>query len=185
MMMIVPALAALAACGRETASSSSAMDDALRNDLALASQAQAYRPQQFVSPMEQGYGAQPGQQYYGQQPYPYGQPQYQPAYAAAPVYAPAPAPVRRTSAPAARRSSSGSSSSGGSGTRVVYEPAPEQRTRVVKHTKRDAIIGATAGAVIGATTSRDRIKGGVIGAAAGGILGAVIGNNVDKKRVPY
>jgi uncharacterized protein YcfJ len=39
--------------------------------------------------------------------------------------------------------------------------------------------------VIGATTSRDRIKGGVIGAAAGGILGAVIGNNVDKERVRY
>ena len=177
-MMIAPAFAALAACGRESASSTSAVDDALRNDLALASQAQPYRPQQFVSPVEQGYGAQPGQQYYAQQPYPYGQPQYQPAYAPAPVYAPAPAPR----APAARRSSSGSS---GSGTRVVYQPAPQQRTRVVKHTKRDAIIGATAGAVIGATTSRDRIKGGVIGAAAGGILGAVIGNNVDKKRVPY
>ena len=181
-MMVVPALAVLAACGRETASSSAAVDDALRNDLALASQAQPYRPQQFVSPVEQGYGAQPGRQYYAQQPYPYGQPQYQPAYAPAPVYAPAPAPVRRTSAPAARRSSSGS---GGSGTRVVYQPAPAQRTRVVKHTKRDAIIGAVAGGAIGAATSRDRIKGGVIGAAAGGILGAVIGNNVDKKRVPF
>ena len=57
-------------------------------------------------------------------------------------------------------------------------------TRVVKNTKRDAIIGAAAGAAIGAVVSRDRVKGAVIGAAAGGIIGAVIGNNVDKKRVP-
>jgi hypothetical protein len=28
------------------------------------------------------------------------------------------------------------------------------------------------------------VKGGLIGAAAGGLLGAVIGNNVDKKKVP-
>ena len=57
-------------------------------------------------------------------------------------------------------------------------------TRVVKNTKRDAIIGAVAGGALGAVISRDRVKGAVIGAAAGGILGAVIGNNVDKKRVP-
>ena len=57
-------------------------------------------------------------------------------------------------------------------------------TRVVKNTKRDAIIGAAAGAALGAVVSRDRLKGAVFGAAAGGILGAVIGNNVDKTRVP-
>ena len=56
-------------------------------------------------------------------------------------------------------------------------------TRVVKNTKRDAIIGAVAGGALGAVISRD-VKGAVIGAAAGGLLGAVIGNNVDKKRVP-
>jgi hypothetical protein len=38
--------------------------------------------------------------------------------------------------------------------------------------------------VIGATTSRNKVKGGIIGAAMGGILGGVIGNNVDKKKVP-
>jgi uncharacterized membrane protein len=54
----------------------------------------------------------------------------------------------------------------------------------VKNTKRDAAIGAGAGAIIGAATSRDKLKGGVIGAAAGGILGAVIGNNVDVKKKP-
>jgi len=93
------------------------------------------------------------------------------------------APTSRTSAPA-RRSSTASRSSGtrtaSSGTRS----AP--RTVVVKHPKRDAAIGAAAGAIIGAGTSRNKVKGGVIGAAVGGILGAVIGNNVDKttKKVP-
>jgi uncharacterized protein YcfJ len=57
-------------------------------------------------------------------------------------------------------------------------------TRVVKNTKRDAIIGAAAGAALGAVVSGDKVKGAVIGAVAGGVIGAVIGNNVDKKRVP-
>jgi hypothetical protein len=55
---------------------------------------------------------------------------------------------------------------------------------VVKHTQRDAAIGAAARAVIGATTSRNKVKGGVIGAAIGGIVGGVIGNNVDKTKKP-
>jgi len=79
------------------------------------------------------------------------------------------APVRRTTT--ARRSSS-----------PVYSapaPAPRQPT-VVKHTKRDAAIGAVAGAAIGAATSRNKVKGAIIGGAAGAILGGVIGNNVDK-----
>ena len=58
-------------------------------------------------------------------------------------------------------------------------PAPRQPT-VVKHTKRDAAIGAVAGAAIGAATSRNKVKGAIIGGAAGAILGGVIGNNVDK-----
>jgi hypothetical protein len=57
-------------------------------------------------------------------------------------------------------------------------------TKVVKNTKRDAIIGAVAGGAIGAVMNSNRVQGAVLGAAAGGILGAVIGNNVDKKRVP-
>lgn len=57
-------------------------------------------------------------------------------------------------------------------------------THVEKNTKRDAAIGAGAGAILGAVTSKNKVKGGVIGAAAGGILGAVIGNNVDTKKVP-
>jgi hypothetical protein len=84
------------------------------------------------------------------------------------------APVRRTTT--TRRSSS---SSGGtySSAPVYSAPAPAP---VVKHTKRDAAIGAGAGAVIGAVTSRNKVKGAIIGGAAGAILGGVIGNNVDK-----
>jgi hypothetical protein len=145
------ALVLLAACGRDEK-----VDDALRQDLSLASQ--AYMPQQFMSPIEAGYaqGAynQPG---YAQQPY-----GYQPAVA--------------RSAPRVVRSSTVSSGTA----------ARSGGTRVVKNTKRDAAIGAVAGAAIGAVTSgkRDRMKGAVLGAAAGAVLGGIIGNNVDIKRIP-
>ena len=161
-LLLAPALVFAAACS----SKDSRVDDALRNDLALAATTQPYQPQQYVSPMEQGmYGQAPMGQQYALRGY------------AQPVYAPAPAPARviYRSAPTARTSSGSSSAGTGSGT----ARAPE---RVVKHTGRDAAIGAAAGAIIGATSSRDKLKGGVIGAAAGGILGAVIGNNVDVKR---
>jgi hypothetical protein len=89
------------------------------------------------------------------------------------------APQRATTAPAAQRTV----------VHHVYErsgssAAPAPATHVEKNTKRDAAIGAGAGAILGAVTSKNKVKGGVIGAAAGGILGAVIGNNVDKKKVP-
>lgn len=90
--------------------------------------------------------------------------------------------VRRTNAgevsTTRHRTSSSSGSSNGTTTTTT--------TTTVKHTNRDAAIGAAAGAVIGATTSRDKVKGGLIGAAAGGILGGIIGNNVDvqKKKKP-
>ena len=86
--------------------------------------------------------------------------------------------VRRTST--ARRSSS----SGGSySSAPVYSaPAPARAPVIEKHTKRDAAIGAGAGAVIGAVTSRNKVKGAVIGGAAGAILGGIIGNNVDKTK---
>ena len=84
------------------------------------------------------------------------------------------APVRRTTAPA--RTSSG--------TRTASAPARAPQPVVVtrKNTGRDAAIGATAGAILGASTSRNKVKGGLIGAAIGGIAGAVIGNNVDVQR---
>ena len=157
--LVISSLAGLALLGA-CRGNDSRPDDALKNDLALAAQAQPYQAQQFVSPGEQMYGAN-------------GQPlQYNTA--APTMRAAAPAPVYR--APA-RRTASRSSSSRSSGT---YYPAPERK--VVKHTGRDAAIGAGAGAIIGAVTSRDKVKGGLIGAAAGGILGAVIGNNVDVQR---
>jgi hypothetical protein len=150
-LLLLPATV-LVACGR---GDSPKLDDALKNDLALASQAQGYNPQQFISPAEAGYGAQPG-------------------YAPQAIQTVARQPVstaRRTTP--ARRTSSASSG------RSYPTQAPEQ---VIKHTQRDAIIGAAAGAIIGAATSRDKVKGGLIGAAAGGILGAVVGNNVDVER---
>ena len=113
----------------------------------------AYPYQPYMTPLEQGYGNATGYQ-----PQPYRNGGY--------------TPVSARSAPVARRAPVYAST-------TARAPA----TRVVKNTKRDAIIGAAAGAAIGAVISRD-VKGAVIGAAAGGIIGAVIGNNVDKKRVP-
>jgi uncharacterized protein YcfJ len=114
----------------------------------------AYPYQPYMTPLEQGYGYAPG---------------YQPQPARNVGYSPA----TTRSTPVVRRAPVYAST-------TTRAPA----TRVVKNTKRDAIIGAAAGAAIGAVVSRDRVKGAVIGAAAGGIIGAVIGNNVDKKRVP-
>lgn len=113
----------------------------------------AYPYQPYMTPLEQGYGNAPG---------------YQPQRATNGGYT----PVSARSAPVTRRAPVYAST-------TTRAPA----TRVVKNTKRDAIIGAAAGAAIGAVVTRD-VKGAVIGGVAGGILGAVIGNNVDKKRVP-
>ena len=156
-MLVVPALVLAAACGRDE----KPIDQALQNDLSLASSMQGYQPQQFVSPAELGYGGYAYGQPYGQAPQGY-YPQ-----------APQPAAQRIYRAPA--RTSSGTYSTGTRST----------GTRVVKHTKRDAIIGGVAGAAIGAVTSRDKLKGAVIGGVAGSVLGAVIGNNVDVKKIPF
>ncbi|MBV9880988.1 MAG: glycine zipper 2TM domain-containing protein [Gemmatirosa sp.] len=187
-LILAPAIALLAACGGQKAEPK--LDDALQNDLSLASQAQAYRQQQIVSPQELGaqpYG-QPGMypNGYVPQPLPVG-------YAPGPYYAPAPvaaAPqtVERTRVVYRDRPSGGSrgsaSGSGNGGSGVVYR-APAQTVK--KNTKRDAAIGAVAGAAIGVATSarKDRLKGGLLGAVAGSVLGAVVGNNVDKQHVPY
>ena len=153
-------LALLGACSR---GNDARPDDALKNDLALAAQVQPYAATQFVGPNEQN---------------PNGT-AMAPQYAAAPR-APQPvtrAPVRRTSSARSSSSSSRSRSSGG-----YYPSVPSVPQEPVRHTQRDAAIGAAAGAVIGATTSRDRVKGGIIGAAAGGILGGIIGHTVDVQK---
>jgi hypothetical protein len=151
-LLIIPAVAVVAACGGNDRDVQP-LDAGLRNDLALAASSQQMPPLQYMSPMEQGYAQPVG---YGNQAYGYptAQPVYRQPVQAQPVYR-APAPVRRAPAPAA-------------------EP--------IRNTKRDAVIGAAAGAVIGATTSRDKVKGAIIGAAAGGILGGIIGHTVDVKR---
>ena len=170
MMAVVAATSGLAACQRETAAR---LDDALRNDLSLASQAQPYLPQSYVSPEEQ-VGAPVGY---------YPAPRYapQPYYAPRPVY-PTRAPrvvYRRTPPP-----------------RVIQrapsaEPEPEYGNggsvfgndqRVIKNTKRDAVIGAAAGAAIGVASTRNTLKGAIIGAAAGGLLGAIVGEKIDVRR---
>jgi hypothetical protein len=164
-MIAAPALVLAAACAR---TEEPKLDEALRNDLALASQAQAYQPQQFVSPMEQGMA-------YGQQ-----QPMNA-GYAPGPYYAPAP----RAAAPRpVYRTASASRSSGRSSGTVYREPARQPSRPMVRHKARDAAIGAAAGAAIGVATSarKDRLKGGLIGAVAGGTIGAIIGNNVDVQR---
>lgn len=160
MLVLVPAVIAAAACGGD----GSRPDDALTNDLALASQAQPFNTQQVTSPAEMGYVYNP---YTGQfQPVP------QPAY----PQAQAPVVQRVSTRPATTRRTSTARSSG-SGQVIYQEPAPVKR-----NTKRDAVIGAAAGAVIGATVSRDKLKGAVIGAAAGGVLGGIIGHTVDVQR---
>src|SRR5687768_11765737 len=117
-LIAVPAIFLAAACKDNDAK----VDDALNSDLSLAAQSPV-APMDSISGVERGYttGA---------------------AVAAAPVARTATrrttsAPVRRTST-ARRTASSGSSSSGG----TYYPPAPA--TKVVKHTKRDAAIGAAA-----------------------------------------
>lgn len=161
-LVIIPAVLFAAACGGDDSSKS--VDAALDSDLRLAGQ--AYAPGlDSISMMEQNAALAP--------------------VAAAPAVArTATAPRRTTTAPrrttSTRRASSSGTSSGGG---TYSAPAPV-RTETRRNTGRDAAIGATAGAVIGATTSRDKVKGGLIGAAIGGIAGAVIGHNVDKKKVP-
>lgn len=152
------------ACG---GSKGSAADDALKNDLNLASQAQAYQPQQFMSPTEQGMNPYaPNPNGYPTANAPYGYPRQVQTAARSPYPA------------TARRSTGVSRSSGSAGSSGTYSTQPAEP---VRNTKRDAVIGAAAGAVLGASTSRDKLKGAVIGAAAGGILGGIIGHTVDVK----
>ena len=159
-LIIAPALVLAAACSKDKPA-----DATLSNDLTLAAQAKQTATLDSISAAERTKAA---------------------AVAAAPVAAApalrASAPVHHTSTVRHRTASSGSSS-GSSGSNGTYS-APAPRGEVTeKNTKRDAAIGAAAGAVIGGVGSHS-VKGGIIGAAAGGILGGIIGNNVDVKKHP-
>ena len=153
-LLILPAAALAIACSK--GDSKTAADSALNADLSTAASSQPYTPLDSITAAERA-GVAPATALRST------------STAPRTVYR---APVRRTTT----RSSSGTYSS-----QPVYR-APAPAPAVVKHTKRDAAIGAGAGAIIGAVTSRNKVKGAIIGGAAGAILGGVIGNNVDKTK---
>jgi|SRR5690349_14051166 len=157
-LLILPAAFLAFACSKGD-NKMTAADSALNSDLSTAAATQPYTPLDSITAAERA------------------------KTAAAPATAlrstastPRTTTVRRTST--ARRSSS----SGGTYSSAPVYSAPAPQPTVVKHTKRDAAIGAGAGAVIGAVTSRNKVKGAIIGGAAGAILGGIIGNNVDKTK---
>ena len=159
-LIILPAAFLAFACSKGD-SKMTAADSALNSDLTTAAASRPFSPLDSISAAER----------------------------AGVVAAPAAASLNRTTtAPrtTVRRTTARRSSSGGTYTSApVYSaPAPARQPTVVKHTKRDAAIGAGAGAVIGAVTSRNKVKGAIIGGAAGAILGGIIGNNVDKTTKP-
>jgi len=160
-LIVLPAALFAFACAK---GDNKNVDSALNSDLTTAAQARPYTPLDSVSAAERNAAlAAPGATRQGTT-----------------TTRTVAAPVRTRTVYRTRSSSSGSSGSSG-GTRTVYSsPAPQPT--VVKHGQRDAAIGAAAGAVIGATTSRNKVKGAVIGGAAGAILGGIIGNNVDKTK---
>ncbi len=155
-LIILPAAILAVACG----GNDKKVDDALNSDLSTAAQATPYTPLDSITAAERA-GTAPGNALT--------------STASAPRTVTR-APVRRTTT--TRRSSS---SAGTYSSQPVYR-APAPQPTVVKHTTRDAAIGAGAGAVIGAVTSRNKVKGAIIGGAAGAIIGGVIGNNVDKTK---
>jgi hypothetical protein len=156
--LILPAAALAFACSNGDKTQTAA-DSALNSDLSTAASSASSTPLDSISAAERA-GA---------------------------VVAPArsltsSAPRTVTRTPVRRTTTRRSSSSGGTYSSAPVYSAPAPAPVIVKHTKRDAAIGAGAGAVIGAVTSRNKVKGAIIGGAAGAILGGVIGNNVDKTK---
>lgn len=156
-LLILPAAALAFACSK--GDNKTAADSALNSDLSTAAASQPYTPLDSITAAERN-GTATG---------------------ATALRSTSTAPRTVYRAPVRRTTSTRSSSRGTYGSAPVYS-APAPAPVLVKHTKRDAAIGAGAGAVIGAVTSRDKVKGAIIGGAAGAILGGVIGNNVDKTK---
>jgi outer membrane lipoprotein SlyB len=156
MLILAPAIMLSAACSKDKPA-----DPSLNSDLGLA--AQANTPLDSVTAAEQSKGAT------GTSAMRSGTP------AAA-------APKATSSSTTHKASSTASHSSTSTASSGTTTKASTPVTTVQKNTKRDAAIGAGAGAVIGAVTSKNKVKGAVIGGAAGAILGGVIGNNVDVKK---
>jgi uncharacterized protein YcfJ len=155
-LLILPAAALAFACSK--GDNQTAADSALNSDLSTAAASRPYTPLDSITAAER----------------------------AGTTTAPAALRSTSTSAPRTvyrapvRRTTTRSSSGGTYSSAPVYR-APAPAPVIVKHTKRDAAIGAGAGAVIGAVTGHG-VKGAIIGGAAGAILGGVIGNNVDKTK---
>jgi uncharacterized protein YcfJ len=154
-LLILPAAALAFACSK--GDNKTAADSALNSDLSTAAASQPYTPLDSITAAERN-GTTPA--------------------SATSLRSTSTAPRTVYRAPVRRTTTRTSSSSSGSA--PVYS-APAPAPVVVKHTKRDAAIGAGAGAVIGAVTGHG-VKGAIIGGAAGAILGGVIGNNVDKTK---
>jgi hypothetical protein len=165
-LLFAPALVLAAACNKDKPA-----DPSLNTDLGLAAQARNGAAMDSVSAIERARTDSAARVSAATKPAPA-------------AVAPAPAPRRSTASTTTRRRSSSSSGSGRSTSSGTV--AAEPRTEIHKNTKRDAAIGAAAGAVIGGVVAKGGVKGAVIGGAAGAILGGVIGNNVDvqKKKVP-
>ena len=155
-LLILPAAALAFACSK--GDTKTAADSALNSDLSTAAASRPYTPLDSITAAERA-GT---------------------TVAPAALRSNTAAPRTVYRAPARRTTTTRRSSSGG-GT-YSSAPAPAPAPVIVKHTKRDAAIGAGAGAVIGAVTSKNKVKGAIIGGAAGAILGGIIGNNVDKTK---
>jgi hypothetical protein len=161
-LLILPAAALAFACSNGD-NKQTAADSALNSDLSTAAASRPYTPLDSITAAERA-GVATG---------------------TAPTAlrsSTASTPRTVTRAPVRRTSTRRSSSSGGTYSSAPVYSAPAPAPVVVKHTKRDAAIGAGAGAVIGAVTSRNKVKGAIVGGAAGAILGGIIGNNVDKTK---
>jgi uncharacterized protein YcfJ len=155
-LLILPAAALAFACSNGDKTQTAA-DSALNSDLSTAAASGATTPLDSISAAER-------------------------AGTAKSLTSTATAPRTVTRAPVRHTTTTRRSSSSGTYSSAPVYSAPAPAPVVVKHTKRDAAIGAGAGAVIGAVTSRNKVKGAIIGGAAGAILGGVLGNNVDKTK---
>jgi uncharacterized protein YcfJ len=159
-LLILPAAALAFACSKGD-NKQTAADSALNSDLSTAAASRPYTPLDSITAAERAGVAT--------------------ATPTALRSSTASTPRTVTRAPVRRTTTRRSSSSGGTYSSAPVYSAPAPAPVVVKHTKRDAAIGAGAGAVIGAVTGHG-VKGAIIGGAAGAILGGVIGNNVDKTK---
>jgi hypothetical protein len=157
-LLILPAAALAFACSK--GDTKTAADSALNSDLSTAAASRPYTPLDSITAAERA-GT---------------------TVAPAALRSNTAAPRTVTRAPVRRTTTTRRSSSGGTYSSAPVYSAPAPAPVVVKHTKRDAAIGAGAGAVIGAVTSQNKVKGAIIGGAAGAILGGIIGNNVDKTK---